>query len=144
MFLKEVDEKKTIDNVKAFFDEDFDRLQRLSMADTLVRTNDPSKIINQGSHNSDSLNIKHYTYKTLYEVIISAIDKCSDKNKSLLWQKYIEGKKNMAIAMNLHISLATYYKRAVKRAYLEFNECLFEVKSEINVRNTIDIHVYKK
>ena len=134
MFLKKLDEKRTYRNVQQFFKEDFDQLQCLSKAESLIATNDPSKEMSGSHKDNDSLNISHYSYKQLYDVCLKAIKSCSTPGEAILIKKYID--------MDLGISTATY-KRWLNKAYVEFADKLFEVTSQQNPKHPIDFRIYE-
>lgn len=142
MFLKKLDEKRTYRNVQQFFKEDFDQLQRLSKAESLIATNDPSKAMSGSHKDNDSLNINHYSYKQLYDVCLKAIKSCSTPGEAILIKKYIDGYSIVKIAMDLGISTATY-KRWLNKAYIEFADKLFEITSWQNPKHPIDFRIYE-
>lgn len=143
MFLKKLDEKRTYKNVQQFFLEDFDQLQRLSQAESLVATNDPSRAMSGSHKDSDSLNISHYSYKKLYDVCLQAMDACSENSKQCLQRRFLDGKKIYQIATELNIGIATY-KRWLNKGYVEFADKLFEVTSQQNPKHLIDFRIYEE
>lgn len=143
MFLKKLDEKRTYKNVQQFFLEDFDQLQRLSQAESLVVTNDPSRAMSGSHKDSDSLNISHYSYKQLYNVCLEAMQRCSNRNEMLLKSRFLQGKMAFQIANEINISSATYARWFI-RAYVEFADKLFEVTSQQNPKHPINFRIYEE
>lgn len=136
MFLKEIDKKRTIANVRAFLKDDFDNLRKLSRADALIAAGTPTE------KNREVLsNLQHYSYKQLYGCCVKAIDNCSKENMTILKRVFIKGDKNFVIQMSLNISSAEY-GRQKRKALLEFADRLFGESSQINREHPIDLRIY--
>lgn len=140
--MKKLDEKRTYKNVQQFFQEDFDQLQRLSQAESLVATNDPSRAMSGSHKDSDSLNISHYSYKQLYEVCLKAIDQLPLKYQQLLTGKYIRGMTPISLTMKFHIGSSTLYEWQ-RKAYVLFADNLFVLSSQSNPKHPIDFRIYE-
>lgn len=142
MFLKKLDEKRTYKNVQQFFLEDFDQLQRLSQAESLVATNDPSRALSGSHKDSDSLNISHYSYKQLYDVCLQAIEQLPENYKALLKGKFLYGQKAIALGKRLNVCESTFYKWQ-RKAFISFANSLFIVSSQENPKHPINFRIYE-
>lgn len=141
MFLKQVNQKRTAKNVLDFFRKDFDQLQYLGSAESLIRTSDPSRATHKGNGSNDSLNINQYTYKELYKLVLEAINKCPSPSNQLLNLKYVENLKAYNVANRLHVSSSTL-KRYQNRSFVEFANNLFLLSSKIKPESPIDFRIY--
>lgn len=134
-----IDTKKTADNVRDFFKNDFPRIKRMAHASSDLKSptfSDLPKGDTVGNTNEEGI-IKRIWAKKLTDDVYRAVRACDHQSQVIIKHDAIQGKSKLDVQQEIEYEHTQYYKKQCK-AYNQFADA-FEVQDK-----GIDLHDYRE
>lgn len=133
-----IDTKKTADNVRAFFKNDFPRIKRMALVTSELQSpvnSDMPKGDTVGNASEDRI-VKRLWANNCVNAISSALLACDSQSQLIIRDEYFSNMPRWEISSKLNIEHSQYH-RAQREAYNQFADS-FEVQD-----GGQDLHAYK-
>lgn len=143
--LAKIDEKATIQNVKDFFNSDFERIQRLSKSNINISSPriDGMPKIRPVNNVKENKYIKAANFRLAFKAVIDAVNDCSDTGRVIIIKRLIQHKPQWQVAQEVQYQSSRYYDY--------YNDACLEFADNLEYRTAIlgdddlllDLHAYQ-
>ena len=143
--LPEINEERTINNVKSFFNGEYERLCRLAGGGITITSPqlDGMPRAQAKSNPTEAKFIKVANYHLLVKTVAKAINACSPVSRVILLGRFIQGKSAWQVAQEIGYESSHFYDY-YNRACLEFADTLeYHTKLLKDDDLVEDLHSYK-
>ncbi|WP_242361444.1 ArpU family phage packaging/lysis transcriptional regulator [Limosilactobacillus antri] len=143
--LPEINEERTINNVKSFFNGEYERLCRLAGGGITISSPqlDGMPRAQAKSNPTEAKFIKVANYHLLVKTVAKAINACSPVSRVILLGRFIQGKSAWQVAQEIGYESSHFYDY-YNRACLEFADTLeYHTKLLKDDDLVEDLHSYK-
>lgn len=143
--LPEINEEQTINNVKSFFNGEYERLCRLAGGGITITSPqlDGMPRAQAKSNPTEAKFIKVANYHLLVKTVAKAINACSPVSRVILLGRFIQGKSAWQVAQEIGYESSHFYDY-YNRACLEFADTLeYHTKLLKDDDLVEDLHSYK-
>lgn len=139
---KPVAVKQTAENVRQFFDTDFDRLMKYASPLSTVSNNRPDRQMSTNNFSNKDSDYQEYARaKALAKACQTAIRNCSPVSRQIIEGVYCKGVNNIQMQIRMNVSAATYNRWKAK-AMVEFADALLAETQRNSHTKVVDLHKY--
>lgn len=143
--LAKIDDKETIKNVKDFFNNGFERIQRLSKSSINISSPrlDGMPKVQPVNNVNENKYIKAANFRLVFNAVIDAVNDCSDTGRVIIIKRLIQHKPQWQVAQEVQYQSSRYYDY-YNNACLEFADNL-EYRTAILGDDDLllDLHAYQ-